>query len=431
MNLYEYHGKRLLAEAGILIPPGEIATTPEQAEEVAARLGGERWMIKAQVLSSGRARGSFVNTDWSQDLNLAGGVHQVNNHLEVHPYVNAMLGNTLKTVQTGEEGAVVERVYLEKVLDFERELSMAMLVDAKLGKVVLLYSNHGGSDIESVAAQVPESIYKLVIEDDAGATQAQLETLAGNLNLTDKLADQAKQIVHKIHSLFIGRDASLIEINPLAVADGELIALDAKIVLDDNAMFRQLGNRYLAQDEYRPDDRLQASKHGFNYFRMDGNIGCLAVGAGLSMATIDAIKYLDGKSANFLDLPPDSKIARSRSAIEQILGNPSADCLLINVFGGGIMRCDTIADALLLINRSTPIRIPVVVRFSGTNADLARRRLKESMPQVFLAENMAQAAQKAVDIAAAAGLKNKRLQQTKGIFLARRLKMLLTGNKYG
>ena len=431
MNLYEYQSKRLLEGAGILIPPGEIATTPEQAEEVATRLGGERWMIKAQVLSSGRARGSFVNADRFPGLNPTGGVYQVNNHLDVHPYANAMLGNTLKAAQTGPAGAVVERVYLEKALEFERELSMAMLVDAKLGKVVLLYSNHGGSDIESVAAQEPESIYKLVIEEDTGATPAQLETLTGNLNLTGKLADQAKRIVHEIHGLFIGRDASLIEINPLAVAGGALIALDSKIALDDNAMFRQRQNRYLAQDTWRPDDRLQASKHGFNYFRMDGNIGCLAVGAGLSMATIDAIKYLDGESANFLDLPPDSKIARSRSAIEQVLNTPSVACLLINVFGGGIMRCDTIADALLLINQSAPIRIPVVVRFSGTNADLAKRRLRESMPQLFIAESMAQAAQKAVEIAATAGSIRKRLPQAEGHSLVRRLKTLLTGREYG
>ncbi len=431
MNLYEYQGKRLLEGAGILIPPGEIAATPEQAEEVATRLGGDRWMIKAQVLSSGRARGSFVDANRFRGLDAVGGVHQVNNHLDVHPYASAMLGNTLKAAQTGEGGAVVERIYLEKVLEFERELSMAMLVDAKLGKVVLLYSNHGGSDIESVAAQEPESIYRLVIEEDTGATPAQLERLAGNLNLTGKLADQAKQIVHKIHDLFVGRDASLIEINPLAVTGGDLVALDSKIALDDNAMFRQRQNRYLAQDTWRPDDRLQASKHGFNYFRMDGNIGCLAVGAGLSMATIDAIKYLGGESANFLDLPPDSKIARSRSAIEQVLNTPSVNCLLINVFGGGIMRCDTIADALLLINRSAPIKTPVVVRFSGTNADLAKRRLKESIPQIFIAGSMAQAAMKAVEIAAAAGSFGKRLPQVEGHSLVGRFKKLLVGGKYG
>lgn len=428
MNLYEYHGKRILAEAGILIPPGEIAATPGQAEEVAVRLGGERWMIKAQVLSSGRAKGSFKDTGLSENLNLTGGVQRVENHLDIHPYANAMLGNRLQTSQTGEEGAAVERIYLEKVLDFERELSMAMLVDAKLAKVVLLYSNHGGSDIESVAAQEPESIYKLVIEDSTGPTQSQLDTLTQDLNLTSELSDQAKQIVHKIYSLFVGRDASLIEINPLAVTAKGLIALDAKIALDDNAMFRQQENKYLAQDGYRSDDRLQASKDGFNYFRTDGNIGCLAVGAGLSMATIDAIRYLGGEPANFLDLPPDSRIARSRSAIEQILSNTGINCLLVNVFGGGIMRCDTIADALLLINRSTPIKVPVIVRFSGTNADLARRRLRESMPQVFIAENMAQAAQKAIDIATA-GASGKRLQKSGDASLVRWLRMLLTGSK--
>ncbi len=430
MNLYEYQGKRLLEGVGILIPPGEIAATPEQAEEVAMRLGGERWMIKAQVLSSGRARGSFVDTDRFRGLDCVGGVHQVNNHLDVHPYAHAMLGNILKAAQTDPAGAVVDRVYLEKALEFERELSLAMLVDAKSGKVVLLYSNHGGSDIESVAGREPDSIYQLVIEEETGATPAQLDTLSDNLSLTGNLADQAKQIVHKIYDLFVGRDASLIEINPLVVADGALVALDSKIALDDNAMFRQQQNRYLAQDAWRPDDRLQASKHGFNYFRMEGNIGCLAVGAGLSMATIDAIKYLGGESANFLDLPPDSKIARSRSAIEQVLNTPSVDCLLINVFGGGIMRCDTIADALLLINRSAPITIPVIVRFSGTNADLAKRRLQESMPQIFIAESMARAAQKAVEIAAAAvGSTGKRSPQSGSHSLVGQFRKLLAGGK--
>ncbi len=431
MNLYEYQGKRLLEGAGILIPPGEVATTPEQAEEIAARLGGERWMIKAQVLSSGRARGSFVDAERFHGLHPTGGIHESDNHLEIRPYADAMLGNTLKTSQIGEEGAIVERIYLEKVLEFERELSMAMLVDAKLQKVVLLYSNHGGSDIESVAAQQPESIYRLVMEDDTGAAPAQLETLTGNLNLTGKPAEQAKQIVRKIYNLFIDRDASLIEINPLAVTGGNLVALDAKIALDDNAMFRQRQNRYLAQDAWRPDERLQASKHGFNYFRMNGNIGCLAVGAGLSMATIDAIKYLGGEPSNFLDLPPDSKIARSRSAIERVLSAPFVNCLLINVFGGGIMRCDTIADALLLINRSAPLKIPVVVRFSGTNADLAKRRLRESIPQVFITESMAEAARKAVEIAAAAGSPGKPSSQAGSRSLGRRFKKLLTGGKYG
>ena len=429
MNLYEYQGKRLLEEAGIPIPPGEIASTPEQAEEIATRLGGERWMIKAQVLSSGRARGTFVDANRFPGGRATGGIHSVNDHLDVRPYADAMLGNTLRAPQTGEQGAIVERVYVERTLDFERELSMAMLVDAKLRKVALLYSNHGGSDIESVAAQEPQSIYRLVIEDSAGATPQQLETLTGNLDLSGELATRGRQIVHKMYSLFTGRDASLIEINPLAVSGDSLIALDAKIALDDNALFRQRQNRYLAQDSWQPDGRLQASRHGFNYFTMSGNIGCLAVGAGLSMATIDAIKYLHGEPANFLDLPPDSKIARSRSAIEQVLSAPFVNCLLINVFGGGIMRCDTIADALLLINRSAPIGVPVVVRFSGTNADLAKRRLKESMPQIFITDNMAEAARKVVEIAAAKGSTNRQSPQDTSDSLVGRIKKRLGGQK--
>lgn len=393
MNLYEYQGKRLLAGYGIAIPKGELAITAEQAEEVGNRLGGEQWMVKAQIRSGGRGEGRIEGNE------LSSGVHKADSVTNIRRLTNDMLGNKLITRQTGVAGARVERVYIEQALVADKQLSMAMLVDAKLKKVVLLYSEQGGTNIESVAARHPDSIHTLEINQPQGAQREQLESMTKNLQLDAALAEKAKQVVNNIYKLFIERDASLVEINPLAVVGGDLIALDAKIALDENAMFRQADNHYLEQDNYRVDGRLQARRDGFNYFKLEGNIGCLSVGAGLSMATIDAIKYLGGEAANFLDLPPDSKVSRGRSAIELVLANERVKSVLINVFGGGIMRCDTIADAILLVNQAAPITIPLIVRLAGTNAALAIRRLRESMPNIILARNMAEAAEQAVALA--------------------------------
>ncbi|WP_424946422.1 ADP-forming succinate--CoA ligase subunit beta [Candidatus Spongiihabitans sp.] len=393
MNLYEYQGKRLLAGYGIAIPKGEIAITPEQAGEVGNRLGGEQWMVKAQIRSGGRGEGRIEGNQ------LTSGVHKADSITSIRRFTNDMLGNKLITRQTGTEGASVDRVYIEQALVSGKELSMAMLVDAKVKKVVLLYSDKGGTNIESVAARHPDSIHTLEIDWPQGAPPPQLESMVKNLDLEAALAEKAKQVVNNMYKLFIERDASLVEINPLVVVGDDLVALDAKIAMDENAMFRQQDNQYLEQDNYRLDGRLQASRDGFNYFKLDGNIGCLAVGAGLSMATIDAIKYLGGEPANFLDLPPDSKVSRSRSAIELVLSSDRINSVLINVFGGGIMRCDTIADAILLVNQSSPITVPLIVRLAGTNAALAIRRLRESMPNIILARNMAEAAEQAVALA--------------------------------
>jgi succinyl-CoA synthetase beta subunit len=393
MNLYEYQGKRLLSGYGIKVPEGEIALTPEQAEEVGNRLGGEQWMVKAQVRTGGRGEGHIVGNEKAR------GIHKADSATEIRRRAGDMLGNKLVTRQTGEEGARVERVYIEQALVAGMELSMAMLVDAKTKQVVLLYSDKGGTNIESVAARHPDSIHTLKFDSSTGPQSHQLEDMVETLGLDSVLADKAKQVVNKLYRLFVERDASLLEINPLAVVGDELVALDAKIALDENAMFRQPENRYLEQDNYRLDGRLQASRDGFNYFTLDGNIGCLAVGAGLSMATNDAIKFLGGEPANFLDLPPDSKVSRTRSAIELVLSNPRVKSMIINVFGGGIMRCDTIADAILLVNQASPVNVPLVVRLEGTNSKLAIRRLRESLPRIVLARNMAEAAEKVVSLA--------------------------------
>jgi len=393
MNLYEYQGKRLLSGYGIQIPLGEIALTPEQAEEVGNRIGGDQWMVKAQIRSGGRGEGHIAgNMD-------ARGIHKAESATDIRRHAADMLGNKLVTRQTGTEGARVDRVYIEQAVAPGKELSMAMLVDAKTKKVVLLFSDQGGANIESVAAQDPDSIHTLVIDHSNGPESHQLDSMVAKLGLDAGLADKAKQVVNSLYKLFVDRDASLLEINPLAVVGEDLVALDAKIALDENAIFRQPENRYLEQDNYRLDGRLQASRDGFNYFTLAGNIGCLAVGAGLSMATNDAIKFLGGEPANFLDLPPDSKVSRTRSAIELVLSNPQVKSMIINVFGGGIMRCDTIADAILLVNQSSPITVPLVVRLEGTNSKLAVRRLRESLPRIVLAKNMAEAAEKVVSLA--------------------------------
>ena len=419
MNLYEYQGKRLLSGYGIYIPEGEIALTPEQAEEAGNRLGGEKWMVKAQIRSGGRGEGHIEGNEQ------ASGVHKADSMSDLHRYTRDMLGNKLVTRQTGAEGARVERVYIEQALVPGKELSMAILVDSKTKKVVLLYSDQGGTNIESVASQHPDSVHTLEFEHGHGPQSGQLDTLVEILGLDPVLSDKVKQVVNNLYKLFLERDASLVEINPLAVIGEELVALDAKIALDENAMFRQPENRYLEQDNYRLDGRLQASRDGFNYFTLEGNIGCLAVGAGLSMATNDAIKFLGGEPANFLDLPPDSKVSRTRSAIELVLSNPGVKSMIINVFGGGIMRCDTIADAILLVNQSSPITIPLVVRLEGTNSKLANRRLRESLPKLILARNMAEAAEKAVECATRSG--TNVTTSTDGPGWSKRIKNLLSG----
>ncbi|MCY3769369.1 MAG: ADP-forming succinate--CoA ligase subunit beta [Gammaproteobacteria bacterium] len=391
MNLHEYQGKGILSSYGISVPRGEVASTPDQAEKTASQIGGTHWMVKAQVLAGGRARGHLAGNEGMA------GIRRASSLADIRSVSMEFLGNNLITSQTGAQGERIEKVYIEQALEIERELAVAMLVDPGTKRITLIYTHLGGSDIESVAAQQPDLVRKLEIDKATGPSAEKVEKAASELALDPGLSARFGGIVNHLFRFFVERDATLVEINPLAVRGSDLLALDAKVSLDENALFRQPENRQLELDNKIADGRLRASWDGFNYFRLGGNIGCLTVGAGLAMATLDTIHAYDGKPANFLDLPPDSQMSRTRDAIEVILGNPEARVLLINVFGGGIMRCDTIADAMLLVKRSTPHLPPIVVRLAGTNAELAIRRLKEAMPEVVVASNMGDAAKFAVE----------------------------------
>ena len=394
MNLHEYQGKGILSSYGISVPRGEVASTPDQAEKTASKIDGTHWMVKAQVLAGGRARGHVAGNEGMA------GIRRASSPAEIRRISTEFLGSNLITSQTGTEGERIEKVYIEQALEIERELAVAMLVDPNTKRITLIYTHLGGSDIESVAAQQPELLRKLEIDKAAGPSAEKIEQAAGELALNAGLSARFGEIVNSLFRFFVERDATLVEINPLAVRGDDLLALDAKVSLDENALFRQPENRQLELDNKIADGGLRASWDGFNYFRLSGNIGCLTVGAGLAMATLDTIYACGGRPANFLDLPPDSQMSRTRDAIEVILGNPEAKVLLINVFGGGIMRCDTIADAMLLVKRSTPNLPPIVVRLAGTNAELAIRRLREAMPEVVVASNMGEAAELAVERAA-------------------------------
>jgi succinyl-CoA synthetase beta subunit len=390
MNIHEFQAKRLLKQAGIRVPRGELARTPDEAREIADRLQGDAWMVKAQVRAGGRGLGKMPDGK--------GGIRRAGSLDEVAEHATQMLGNALVTAQTGSAGLEVKSVYIEQVNEAEREFGLSLVVDERKKGIVLLVTEAGGTEIESMAEK-PGSVHVLDVDQASGVAEDRLSQVLIKTGLDDNAASNLKQVIKRLVRFFCSKDASLLEINPIALDDGEWIALDAKMAFDRNALYRQDDIFAIEREDDVSDAQKLASTDGFNYIVMDGNISSIAVGAGLSMATLDAIKYCGGEPANFLDLPPDSRVNRLISALELVLSNPRTTSLIINVFGGGIMRCDTVSDAITLVHRSQGIEIPLTVRLAGTNSELANRRLRETMPHVHLASNMAEAAQYAVDAA--------------------------------
>ena len=390
MNIHEFQAKRLLKQAGIRVPRGELARTPDEAREIADRLQGDAWMVKAQVRAGGRGLGKMPDGK--------GGIRRAGSLDEVADHATQMLGNALVTAQTGSAGLEVKSVYIEQVNEAEREFGLSLVVDERKKGIVLLVTEAGGTEIESMAEK-PGSVHLLDVDQASGVAEDRLSQVLIKTGLDDNAASNLKQAIKSLVRFFCSKDASLLEINPIALDDGEWIALDAKMAFDRNALYRQDDIFAIEREDDVSDAQKLASTDGFNYIVMDGNISSIAVGAGLSMATLDAIKYCGGEPANFLDLPPDSRVNRLISALELVLSNPRTTSLIINVFGGGIMRCDTVSDAITLVHRSQGIEIPLTVRLAGTNSELANRRLRETMPHVHLASNMAEAAQYAVDAA--------------------------------
>jgi len=395
MKIHEFQAKRLLKSAGVNVPKGELASTPNQAWEIGDRLSGQTgddtWMVKAQIRAGGRSLGRMA--DGKPGIRKATGLDQLRD------CAKDMIGRALVTEQTGAEGLVVKTVYVEQAMQIQKEIGLSLLVDQQNRQVVALISENGGVELELAAQTNPDSIHKVTVGVDKLIDQEQLTRIYERLELDESQRIDFFTTLSRVVELFFSKDASLIEINPLGFCSGKWVALDAKMMFDSNALYRQ---KDIADIEKRdgPDDHRQASFDGFNYLTMEGDIGCLVVGAGLSMATIDSIRHIGGTPGNFLDLPPDSRVNRVVSALDLLLENSQLKCILINVFGGGIMRCDTVSDAIMLVHNSRGIDIPLVARLAGTNAELANRRLRESMSNVHLAKNLSEAAQLSVALAA-------------------------------
>ena len=405
MNLHEYQAKTLLRDCGIRIPAGRVAETPEEAETAAREIGGEEWMVKAQIPAGGRAEGTFKGQD------LKSGIRTVQTFVNAGADARSMLGRNLITAQTGPEGMPVERVYVEQAVKVDREVSLSLLMDEYNQSFVLLVSAEGGTGIEENLKHRPDAVVGVPVSLEQGPDAGKLDAALDSCGFPEDEARALRDLAGRMVTLAREHDFTLLEINPVGITGGECIALDAKIIADDNALYRQETLMRMEAEESESSHRRRASSDGFNYIRMGGDIACMTVGAGLSMATLDALVHFGGRPANFLDLPPDSKVNRVTSALELLLGGDGIRCLFINVFGGGIMRCDTVSDAIQIINRVRPFRVPLVVRLAGTNSELANRRLREGMPGVVLATNMSDGAQLAVQLARTGKTADPRAQE--------------------
>jgi len=383
MNLHEYQAKQLFAEYGIPVPRGMPAKNAGEAVNAAQTLGGSLWVVKAQVHAGGRGK--------------AGGVKLCRSTAEVRAATEGMIGKRLHTHQTGPEGLPINAVIVEAGSDIERELYLSVLVDRAREQVVFMASAAGGMDIEEVAAKTPEKIFRVWIHPAAGIQPNQVRELAFGLGLTSKEHMAAfGKIAEALYKLFMERDVSLVEINPLIVTkDGRVLALDAKLNLDDNAMYRQPKLAALRDASQEDERESLARQHDLNYVSLDGDIACMVNGAGLAMATMDIIKYAGGSPANFLDVGGGANAEQVKNAFRILLTDKNVKAVLINIFGG-ILRCDTLATGVVAAARDLNIQVPIVVRMEGTNVELGRKILAESGLNFTVAENMRDAAEKVV-----------------------------------
>jgi succinyl-CoA synthetase beta subunit len=382
MDIHEYQAKELLAKFGVAVPRGGVAYTPTEAVEVARRLGGSLWVVKAQIHAGGRGK--------------AGGVKLARSEDEVAAAARAMLGHKLVTHQTGPEGREVKRVYVEEGCDIARELYLGFSIDRVTGRVTLIGSTEGGVEIEEVAATAPEKILTQAIDPATGVEPFHARKFAFAMGLQGAQINVAVKFVTALYRAFYELDASVAEINPLVVTkSGDLIGLDAKVGFDDNALFRHPEIAALRDEDEEDPTEIEAGKHGLNYIKLDGNIGCMVNGAGLAMATMDIIKLCGGNPANFLDVGGGATRDRVATAFKLILSDPNVEGILVNIFGG-IMRCDVIAEGVVAAAREVNLHVPLVVRLEGTNVDLGKRILQQSGLPILAAENLADAAEKVV-----------------------------------
>lgn len=383
MNIHEYQAKGLLAKYGVSILRGGVAYTADEAEHVARELGGAQWVVKAQIHAGGRGKG--------------GGIKFADSTNDVRRVAREILSKSLITPQTGPAGKAVKRVYVEEGCDIRRELYFSILVDRASGFVTAMASAKGGMAVEDVAAETPEAILKVPIDPISGMQPFHARKIAFGIGLSeDAQITAAVSFMRGVYQALIGCDASLIEVNPLVVTDeGALIALDAKMVFDDNALFRHKDVAEM-RDEAEEDQReIEAAKHELSYVKLDGNIGCMVNGAGLAMATMDIIKLYGAEPANFLDVGGGATRERVSAAFKIILSDPSVEGILVNIFGG-IMRCDVIAEGVVAAARELDVTVPLVVRLEGTNVDLGKKYLEQSGLAIISASNLADAAEKVV-----------------------------------
>jgi succinyl-CoA synthetase beta subunit len=391
MNIHEYQGKELLKRFGVTVLDGYVAWTPEEAETAASKLPGPVYVVKSQIHAGGRGAGRFVD-----DPSGKGGVRLARSPAEVKAAAEAMIGHTLVTKQTGPHGRPVRRVYVEAGCDIARELYLSLLVDRISGRVTIVASTEGGMEIEDVAASQPEKILRVSVDPATGISGFHSRRLAAGLGLTGKQAASFGKFAAGIYAAFLALDCAIIEINPLVVTGaGDVVALDAKVSFDDNALFRHPELDKLRDEAEEDPKELEAARFELNYVALEGNIGCMVNGAGLAMATMDIIKLFGMSPANFLDVGGGATKERVTAAFKIILSDPNVEGILVNIFGG-IMRCDVIAEGVVSAAREVQLSVPLVVRLAGTNVDLGKQILVKSNLPIVAADNLADAAEKIV-----------------------------------
>ena len=387
MKIHEYQAKAILSRYGVPVPRGEVAFNASEAGEIARRLGGHVVVVKAQIHAGGRGKG--------------GGVKLARSPEEAERLAAGMIGMTLVTHQTGPEGRVVSRVLVEEGLQLTRELYVSLVLDRSSGKPVMMASAAGGMDIEEVAATTPEKIHRVYIEPVVGLAPFQVRQLAFAIGLDPAGIGNAVQLMTALYQAFVATDASLVEINPLVVtSSGALLALDAKMNFDDNALYRHRDLRDLRDLGEEDALEIEASKYSLNYIHLDGNIGCMVNGAGLAMATMDIIKLAGGEPANFLDVGGGANAEQIRNAFKILMSDKNVEAVLINIFGG-ILRCDVLAEGVIAAVKELGVRVPIVIRMEGTNVDEGKRLLQASGMNFTTADSMGEAATKVVQLAGA------------------------------
>ena len=388
MNLHEYQSKALFNEYGIPVPEGRVAASPAEARAAAVALGGELWVVKAQVHAGGRGK--------------AGGVQLARSFDEVEAHAEKLLGTRLVTHQSGPEGLPIDKVYVESGSSIARELYLSLVVDRAAERIAIMASAAGGMDIEEVAASTPEKILTVTLHPAAGLQDYQAREIGFGLELDKSQQAALRDILGKLVKLVNECDAGLVEINPLIVTgDGKVVALDGKINIEDNALFRQQRLAAMRDEAQEDEKERRAHEHDLNYVSLDGNIACLVNGAGLAMATMDLIKLHGGEPANFLDVGGGATAERVEEAFNIILTNQNVKAILVNIFGG-IVRCDLIAEGVIAAVKNVHVGVPVVVRLEGTNVDKGRQLLADSGHEIVAATGLTDAASKAVSLAGGA-----------------------------